>query len=51
MPTVEGGTGATNDGTLDLLPYVFIGPAFETFAYGWGTLTWGFDTWGTERFC
>jgi hypothetical protein len=49
MPTVEGGTGATNDGTLDLLPYVFIGPAFETFAYGWGTLTWGFSTWGTER--
>jgi hypothetical protein len=49
MPTVEGGTGATNDGTLDLLPYVFIGPAFETFSYGWGTLTWGFGTWGTER--
>jgi hypothetical protein len=49
MPTVEGGTGVTNDGTLDLLPYVFIGPAFETFAYGWGTETWGFDTWGTER--
>jgi hypothetical protein len=49
MPTVEGGTGVTNDGTLDLLPYVFIGPAFETFAYGWGTLTWGFSTWGTER--
>jgi hypothetical protein len=49
MPTVEGGTGATNDGTLDLLPYVTIGPAFETLAYGWGTLTWGFGTWGTER--
>ena len=49
MPTVEGGTGATNDGTLDLLPYVFIGPAFETFAFGWGTLTWGLDAWGTER--
>jgi len=49
MPTVETGTGATNDGTLDLLPYVFIGPAIETYGYGWGVLTWGFDTWGTER--
>jgi hypothetical protein len=49
MPTVEGGTGVTNDGTLDLLPYVTIGPAIETYSYGWGTLTWGFSTWGTER--
>jgi hypothetical protein len=49
MPTVEGGTGVTNDGTLDLLPYVSIGPAIETYGYGWGVLTWGFGTWGTER--
>jgi hypothetical protein len=49
MPTVEGGTGATNNGTLDLLPYVVIGPAIETYGYGWGVLTWGFSTWGTGR--
>ena len=49
MPTVETGTGATNDGTLDLLPYVVIGPAIETYGYGWGVLTWGFSTWGTGR--
>jgi hypothetical protein len=49
MPTAETGTGVTNDGTLDLLPYVVIGPAIETYGYGWGVLTWGFSTWGTGR--
>jgi hypothetical protein len=50
LPTVETGAGATNDGTgVDLLPYVVIGPAIETYGYGWGVLTWGFSTWGTGR--
>jgi hypothetical protein len=26
-----------------------IGPAIETYGYGWGVLTWGFSTWGTGR--
>jgi hypothetical protein len=49
MPTAETGTGATNDGTLDPLPYIDIGPLLQTPAYGWGAGRWGSSTWGTPR--
>ena len=49
MPTAETGTGATNDGTLDPLPYIAIGPLLQTPAYGWGAGRWGSSTWGTPR--
>jgi len=49
MPTAETGTGATNDGTLDLLPYIKIGPLVQTPGYGWGAGTWDAGTWGTAR--
>jgi hypothetical protein len=49
MPTAETGTGVTNDGTLDLLPYIEIGPLLQTGGYGWGSGRWGFQTWGTGR--
>jgi len=49
MPTAETGTGATNDGTLDLLPYIQIGPLVQTPGYGWGAGTWDAGTWGTAR--
>jgi hypothetical protein len=49
MPTAETGTGATNDGTLDLLPYVRIGGLVQTLGYGWGAGLWGSSTWGTPR--
>ena len=49
MPTAETGTGATNDGTLDPLPYIQIGPLVQTGGYGWGAGLWGASTWGTPR--
>ena len=49
MPTAETGTGATNNGTLDPLPYILIGNLITTPAYGWGAGTWGLSTWGTPR--
>ena len=49
MPTAETGTGATNDGTLDPLPYIQIGPLVQTGGYGWGAGLWGVSTWGTPR--
>jgi hypothetical protein len=49
LPTAETGAGATAGTGVDLLPYVVIGPAIETYGYGWGVLTWGFSTWGTGR--
>ena len=49
MPTAETGTGGTNDGTLDVLPYVDIGPLLQTPAFGWGAGRWGASTWGTPR--
>ena len=47
MPTAETGTGATNDGTLDVHPYEPIGPLNQTYGYGWGTSTWSRLTWGS----
>ena len=49
MPSAETGTGATNDGTLDSLPYYEVGPLLQAFGYGWGTALWGGSTWGTPR--
>jgi hypothetical protein len=49
MPTAETGTGATNDGTLDPLPYIEVGPLTQTPGYGWGAGTWSASTWGTAR--
>jgi hypothetical protein len=47
MPTAETGTGATNDGTLDVNPYEPVGPLNQTYGYGWGTGTWSRLTWGS----
>jgi hypothetical protein len=47
MPTDETGTGATNDGTLDVHPYEPVGPLNQTYGYGWGTSTWSRLTWGS----
>jgi len=49
MPTAETGSGGINDGTLDVLPYIDIGPLLQTPAYGWGAGRWGSSTWGTPR--
>ena len=49
MPTAETGTGATNNGTLDPLPYILIGNLITTPAYGWGAGGFGLSTWGTPR--
>ena len=49
MPSAETGTGATNDGTLDPLPYINIGGLVQTGGFGWGASTWGASTWGTPR--
>jgi hypothetical protein len=37
MPSIEGGTGVTAGGTITTTPYIFIGPIFQTPAYGYGT--------------
>jgi len=49
MPTAETGTGATNDGTLDVLPYIQIGSLVQVGGFGWGAGLWGSSTWGTPR--
>jgi hypothetical protein len=41
MTSAETGTGVTAGGTLTMTPYVFIGPTFQTPAYGFGTGLWG----------
>jgi len=41
MPTAETGSGETNDGTLDVRPYVPVGPLTQTAGYGWGTYLFG----------
>ncbi len=49
MPNAETGTGATNDGTLDIKPYNIVGPLLQAYGYGWGTGLYGASTWGTPR--
>jgi hypothetical protein len=41
MPTTETGTGVTTGGTLTAVPYISIGPTFQTPAFGFGTGYWG----------
>tara|TARA_R100000697_G_scaffold117303_1_gene138695 strand:+ start:2548 stop:4725 length:2178 start_codon:yes stop_codon:yes gene_type:complete len=41
MPKVESGSGTTNNGTLDVRPYVAVGPLVQSSGYGWGTYLWG----------
>jgi hypothetical protein len=41
MATTETGTGVTAGGSLSMTPYAFIGPTFQTPAYGFGTGLWG----------
>jgi hypothetical protein len=41
MPSNETGTGVTTGGTLTAVPYISIGPTFQTPAFGFGTGYWG----------
>ena len=41
MPAAESKSGVTNDGTLDVRPYVVVGPLNQTAGYGWGTYLFG----------
>lgn len=41
MPSVESKSGVTNDGTLDVRPYVVVGPRSQSAGYGWGTYFFG----------
>ena len=41
MPSSESKSGVTNDGTLDVRPYVVVGPLVQSAGYGWGTYLWG----------
>ena len=49
--TMPSNSAATTSGTgsAEILPYVIVGPIFQTAGYGWGTYLWGDSTWGTER--
>jgi hypothetical protein len=49
MPTAETGSGVTNDGTLNTLPYVYAGLPTQVSGFGWGAGRWGYETWGTPR--
>jgi hypothetical protein len=49
MPTNEGGSGMSTQGSAQIDPYIIVGPTFQTAGYGWGTYLWGDSTWGTER--
>jgi len=48
MPSNSAGT-TSGTGSAEILPYVIVGPTFQTAGYGWGTYLWGNSTWGTER--
>jgi hypothetical protein len=41
MSSNETKSGVTNDGTLDVRPYVVVGPVNQSAGYGWGTYLWG----------
>ena len=49
MQSSETGSGMSAAGNVDIKPYETVGPAFQTFSYGYGTATWGLSTWGTTR--
>ena len=46
MPVAESGTGMSAQGSSTVTPYINIGPAVETYGYGWGTGVWGSYTGG-----
>ena len=39
------GTVSTG-GSIELIPYEPVGPAAQSYGYGWGTDTWGAGNWG-----
>ena len=43
--TAATGTVATG-GSIDVKPYETVGPAAQSYGYGWGTDTWGTGGWG-----
>ena len=48
MPTNSAAT-TSGTGSAEILPYVIVGPVFQTGGFGWGTYLWGEEAWGTER--
>jgi hypothetical protein len=48
--TVTQSTAATatvsTGGSIDIIPYENVGPAAQSYGYGWGTDTWGAGAWG-----
>jgi hypothetical protein len=48
MPSNSAGT-TSGTGSAEILPYIIIGPTFQTAGYGWGTYLFGEEAWGTER--
>src|SRR6056300_1837867 len=49
--TMPSNSAATTSGTgsAEILPYIIVGPTFQTAGYGWGTYLFGEEAWGTER--
>jgi hypothetical protein len=43
--TAATGTVSTG-GSIDVIPYENVGPAAQSYGYGWGTDTWGAGGWG-----
>ena len=39
-------TGSASGGSIDVKPYENVGPAEQSYGYGWGTDTWGAGGWG-----
>ena len=48
MPSNSAGT-TSGTGSAEILPYIIVGPTFQTAGYGWGTYLFGEEAWGTER--
>ena len=48
--TITQSTAATatvsTGGSIDIKPYEYVGPAEQSYGYGWGTDTWGAGGWG-----
>jgi hypothetical protein len=48
MATTEAGSGMSGDGDASIQSYITIGPAFESYGYGFGTGKWGSYVGGME---
>ena len=48
MPS-NSAANTSGTGAASILPYVEVGPIFQTYGYGWSTSTWSTSTWGTAR--